>query len=103
MRPQVISIICLFGIFGVAAGVFTAIGSSNLGLEYRLWTFVMAGVQLKAIQGIWNMKKWGVALYAVKLVLVQFGMMVAGFWSPIALMFPVLIMLVLSQYYGDMK
>lgn len=103
MRPQVISIICVLGIIGAAASVFTAIWSNAFGLEYRLWMFVMAGVQLKAVQGIWNMKKWGVVLFAVKLVLVQFGMMVAGFWSPFALMFPVVIMLALSQYYGEMR
>ncbi len=63
----------------------------------------LAAVQIKAIQGIWNMKKWGIVLYAVKMVLAQLGMMMAGFWSFTGLMFPVLIMLVLSNYYGDMK
>ena len=103
MRPQLISIICVLGIFGAVASVVATIWSNAYTLEYRLWMFVMAGIQLKAIQGIWNMKKWGVVLYAVKLVLVQFGMMVAGFWSPIDLMFPVLIMLALSQYYNEMR
>lgn len=103
MRPQVISIICLLGIIGAAASAFMAISTDVFTWDYRLWVLGLAAVQVKAIQGIWNMKKWGVVLYAVKMVLVQLGMMMAGFWSFTSLMFPVLIMLVLSNYYGDMK
>ncbi len=103
MRPQIISIICVLGVIGVAFSVVLAIGSDMFTMEYRLWTLGMACVSLKALQGIWHMKKWGVVLYAVKLALSQVAMMMAGLWSAIDLMVPVAIMLVLSNYYGDMK
>ena len=53
MRPQIISIICLLGIFGVAASVFFAFTADAYTLDYRIWTLLMAGVKVKAIQGIW--------------------------------------------------
>lgn len=103
MRPQVISIICLIGILGAGASIFMAFTADVFTMDYRIWMLLMAGVQIKAIQGIWQMKKWGVVLYAVKLALVQLGMIMAGFWSAANLMVPVVIMLVLSKYYSAMR
>lgn len=103
MRPQLISLICLFGIFGAVASVVFAFWADDMTLGYRAWMLLMAGIQIKAIQGIWNMKKWGVVLYAVKFALVQIALMIGGFWSVTYLAFPVLILLGLSQYYSDMR
>ena len=103
MRPQLVSIICLFGIIGAAGSVVFAFSADELTFGYRAWMLLMAGIQIKAIQGVWNMKKWGVVLYAVKFALVQVALMVGGFWSVTHLAFPVLILLGLSQYYSDMR
>ncbi len=103
MRPQLVSLICLFGIFGAVASLAFAFWAEDLTFGYRAWMLLMAGIQIKAIQGVWNMKKWGVVLYAVKFALVQVGLLIGGFWSAVNLAFPVLILLGLSKYYSEMR
>lgn len=103
MRPQAVSIICVLAFVGAVAGILLALLSGSIGLDYKIWIIGLSAVQLKAVQGIWNMKKWGVVLFAVKLVAAQLGMMVAGDWSALGMMVPVLMMLILSNYYSDMR
>lgn len=103
MRPQAISILCVLGVMGAIFGAGLAVMGDGYTLDLRVWLLILAGVQLKAMQGIWNMKKWGVTLYAVKLVVVQLSWMFAGYWNVLDMLVPVLMMLALSKYYSDMR
>ena len=103
MRPQAVSIICVLGVIGAGMGILMALFWGSMSLDYRIWVIALSAVQIKAMQGVWHMKKWGVVLYAVKLVVAQLGLMVMGGWSALGMMVPVLMMLILSNYYSDMR
>jgi hypothetical protein len=67
-RPGIITALCVLGFFGGANVLYTTFTSpfiKALGATYQTCFVLSALLSTTALIGLWNMKKWGVVLYAL--------------------------------------
>lgn len=63
----------------------------------------MSGATLAAISGMWQMKKWGVMLFAGLFALNQAFLIVMGYWGLNSLLMPVLVIIVGMVHLRQMR
>jgi len=89
-RPVVITIICVLGFIGFAVSVpqsFIGWGA-NIVIWYKIYVVLSSLLGLVCFIGMWKMKKWGAYGYSGLFVLGQIVMILAGYWHPVAIIFP---------------
>ena len=70
-RPALITLICILVLLGVAAALWNINSpfAKALGTTFQFYYAAVILIHLIALIGIWKMKKWGVILFAVIVVI----------------------------------
>lgn len=105
LRPQAITIICVFGFLGVALSIpqFFSPKTLQIGSWYLPYLCFSVLMGMVCMLGLWKMKKWAVYTYTVFVILNQIVLYLNGLWELPALIFPVLVVLLILKYMPDMS
>ena len=92
-RPTAITVVCVLGFIGAAFTVplLFSDAASRVGSWYPPYLAFSAAVGLACMIGLWNMKRWGAFGYTGFVLLNQAVLLVAGAWTPMALVMPMIV------------
>lgn len=86
-RPVLVTIICLFALFGTVGAVrilFSPV-AREFGAWFPFYFFLHGALVLAASVGVWKMRKWGVYLSILTIIEAQFALMILGVWGILSL------------------
>lgn len=86
--PGIITIFCVVGFLGVAAGLWRLNSPDHkaLGATFQVYYAVVLLPSLVALVGLWKMMKWGIVLYGVVSLVNAFVLWQVWHYSLIAMM-----------------
>jgi hypothetical protein len=110
-RPLIITIICILGFIGSAAGflvgIIALIGGSLIlgGFGMILGILILAIMLLNfwPLIGLWNMQKWGVIWYTVLTVISLVFSLINGTFSWWTLLINIAVIAICFSYYKQMQ
>lgn len=112
-RPTAITVVCVLSLLGgliavalVAtdlAGFRDLLGAvSALYPWYPLYLGGSVAIGLISLVGIWRMKLWALKLYAAMFIIGQLISVLMGAWSPISMAIPLIFLVIVAKYRGEM-
>jgi len=103
-RPAAITAICVLGALGVA-GIAYLFSTGRLeGPDwYMPYLVATAVVGLIAMFGMFQMRRWGVYLYAGMFAVNQVVLFSTGLWTAASIIAPVIVIGVAVMYLSDMR
>jgi hypothetical protein len=103
-RPILISAVCLIGFIGaiiIFPTVFT-IDSSQRGSWFVLYFALTILVGATSLVGLWQMKKWGLYLYASMALINQIVLTLEGRWDTANVVMPSIVILIGFHYHAKL-
>jgi hypothetical protein len=104
-RPVVITIICVISAIGailVVPLIFSETARS-IGPWYPPLLAGSAVIGLACTVGLWMMRKWAVYAYTAFAAINQVIMIMTGIWTPLALVIPGIVIVIMFIYLSRMR
>jgi hypothetical protein len=96
-RPKIITAICIIGFIGLFGGVplIFSDAAKSISSWYQPFLALSTIIGLVNMVGLWMMKKWAAVLYISMTVINQIIMIAGGIWTPMTLVIPGIISVIL--------
>lgn len=103
-RPVAITVIAIIGFIGaiLVIPVIFSEAAQSIGAWYPPYLGLSALIGLVCMVGLWMMKKWGVIVYALFVVINQIVLSLMGVWNIFALVIPAIVIIVGFSYFSRM-
>ncbi len=75
----------------------------SFGSLFTLYFVVNALIGFVCFIGMWKMRKWGVLLYTLAVIICQLALMKVGLWSPFAVVIPAIVVAIGFYYFPKMR
>jgi hypothetical protein len=98
-------ILCVAGWFGAFGNIFQIYSPPvwQVGAWFPAYICVSTTVLVVALGGLWALRRWAIALYALYAVINQSVCLLLHQWSSAILILPVLTLAAVCFYYRKMK
>ncbi|UII29681.1 hypothetical protein LVD17_15380 [Fulvivirga ulvae] len=103
-RPLVITVICIFILFGIVSILYTLF-SGDMRLVfgwYPPYLAFCALMSLVCMVGLWKMKKWAVMGYTGLVVMSQIVLLAMGSWGVKSVIIPGIVIVISWSYISRM-
>lgn len=104
-RPVAITVICVIGVIGALFTVplIFSDAASSIGSWYPPFLAAASAIGLACMVGLWMMRKWAVYAYTALAVAGQAILLATGLFSPIGLILPAIVVVVMFMYISRMR
>jgi hypothetical protein len=103
-RPTILTVICIISFVAAVLGFPTIFSPfiKKQGDFFPAFTGILISLEFISVVGVWYMKKWGVRIYFLTVLLNQSLLIYIDNWAVYKLFLPVIFILLTAYYYKKM-